>query len=106
MGQTWRNRSQPCARLQQPQLRRPVRQRQAEPLEVLVASPDLGFDFRDLPAAAFHSYGHLLALGGNLVEGPAVAVELGLLPAQFLPALHAHVHVFRIQLDAIADALG
>ena len=72
MGQTWRNGGQPLARLQEPQFRRPVCQPQ--PLEIRVPGPELGFDGRDLPAAAFHSYGPLAALLGDLVERPPVAV--------------------------------
>src|SRR6516225_10058831 len=45
--------------LQHPQLRTPIRQRQAQALEVRMPRTDLSLDGRDLPAAAFDSCRHL-----------------------------------------------
>jgi hypothetical protein len=66
--------------------------------------PDLGFDDRNLLAASRDSY-HLPFVG-DLSESPAVAIELGLLFAQSLPALHNHVHILGVQLEAEANTLG
>ena len=46
---------------QQPQFRRPVRERQAQSLDVRMAGAKASLGFRDLPAAARDSCGHLLA---------------------------------------------
>ena len=42
----------------------------------------------------------------DLVESPAVRLELGSLPAERLPALHCYINVLRVQLDGAADALS
>jgi hypothetical protein len=51
-----------------------------------MAPPDLGFDFRNLPAATGDSCCRL-PFPGDLLEAATVAVELGLLAAECLPAL-------------------
>ena len=71
-----------------------------------MAGPDLIFDGGDLAPAAVDSCGHPLTLFSNLIERAAVAFQYRLLAAQFLPPLHHHVHILRVQLDAVADALG
>jgi len=50
--------------------------------------PDFRLDGRNLPAAAVDSYGCSDPFLVNVVERPAVAVEFGLLTAEFLPASH------------------
>ena len=60
---------------QQPEFRRPVRQRSAQPLQARMPAADLGFDLRDLLVATGDSYWCLLAFLGDLVERAPVAVE-------------------------------
>jgi hypothetical protein len=60
--------------LNQPQLRRPVRQRQAQPLHVRVAGAEGSLDFRNLPAATCDSYGPLPAFLSDLIECAPVAI--------------------------------
>ena len=64
----------------QPQFRRPVRQSQAQSLQVRMAGSKLRFHARDLPAAASDSCGRLPAFLADLLEGSPVALECGLLP--------------------------
>src|ERR1017187_7802631 len=71
-----------------------------------MARPDLSFDSRNLGLAAGDSCGLLVTLLGDLVERAAVAVQRRLPALQPLPALHHHVHVLRIKLYSVADALG
>src|SRR5947208_520991 len=68
-----------------------------------MARPELGFDVRDLPAAALDSCGPLPALLADLLEGPSIALELRLLPAERLPPLDDDVDVLRVQLHPAAD---
>src|SRR5262249_27290178 len=42
----------------------------------------------------------------DLIQRAPVALECRLLPRQALPPLHDDIDVFRIQLEAVADALG
>jgi hypothetical protein len=49
--------------------------------------PKLGFDGRNLLAAAVDSRGHLPALLADLVEGASVAVKRCLLSRERLPSL-------------------
>ena len=58
---------------QQPQLGGPIRQREAKSLQVRVAGSDLGFDGRDLPAAALDSCSRL-PFPGQFLGGPAIIV--------------------------------
>jgi excisionase family DNA binding protein len=60
---------------------------------------DLSFHNRNLATAARDSSGRLPAFLGDLLDGPPIAIELGLLATQCLPALDDHVHVLRIQLS-------
>ena len=106
MGQTWRTRGQPSADLQPPQFRRPVRQCQAQTFHVRMPSAELEFHVRHLLAATSYSLRPLLAFRSDLFEGPVVAVQLGLVAAECLPALHDHINVFRVQFHSAADALG
>src|ERR1035437_8406773 len=85
---------------------RPVRKRQAQALEIGIPGADFGFDLSPLPAAASDSRGYLPAFLSDLLERPPVAVERGFPAGQRLPALDHYVHVFGIQFDAAADALG
>src|ERR1035437_6121024 len=89
-----------------PQLRRPVRESQAQAMDVWVAGADLGFDLSHLPAAARDSCCPDPAFLGDLLESPPVDIEAGFLAGQRLPALDHYVNVFGIQFDAAADALG
>ena len=93
VGQAWRNSGQTP---QQPQLRRPVCQCPAQPFQIRMPCPDLGFAGRDLLAAAADSCGFLSAFVSHIVERPPVPVELGLLSGQRLPPLHDHVHILGI----------
>src|SRR5258706_13369215 len=71
-----------------------------------MAGPDLRFDGRDLPAAASDSCGCSDPFLPNVVERPPVAVELGFLAAQRLPALDDDIDVLRVEFQSQADALG
>jgi hypothetical protein len=102
VGQVWRNRGQP---LHQPEFLRPVVQCQAKALDIRVAVPELRLDDRNLLAAARDSCRHSLAFLSDLFECPPVAVQRGLLVRQRLKPLHDNIDVFRIQLDAHANAL-
>src|SRR5437588_12390425 len=75
-------------------------------MDVLVAGPQLRFDFRDLLTAASDSRALLLARVRNLFEGPTIAFESRFLPAQGLPALNNDVHVLRIQFYPTARPFG
>jgi hypothetical protein len=66
--------------------------------------PDLGFDDRNLPAAARDSC-HL-PFPGKFLERAAIAFELGSLAAERLPPLNDYVYILGIQFDAEADTLG
>ena len=68
--------------------------------------PDLRFDIRDLPAAALDSCLGSYPFLRDHRERAVVAIQLGLLAGQRLSALHHDVDVLRIQLNAVADALG
>jgi hypothetical protein len=48
----------------------------------------------------------LLPLGGDLVEGPAIAVEHRGLAREVLPALHPDVDIGGAKLDSVASAAG
>jgi len=48
----------------------------------------------------------LPALLGDLLERPPVAVQGGVLARQRLPPGDHHIHVLRVQLQSVADALG
>ena len=90
-----------CARLpflfeQPPQLLRPVRKPEAQALQIRIARSNFGFDGRNLLAAARDSCWLLPARRRDLLEGPTIAIELGFLAAQLLPAQHDDIHVFRI----------
>ena len=98
MGQTWRNRGQPSASLQHPQFRRPVGQSPAQPFDIRVAGPKLGFDGRDLLVAALDSCGRRPALLRDGLERPPVALQRGLLAGQRLPALYNHIDVLWVEL--------
>jgi hypothetical protein len=67
--------------LQEPQFCRPICQRQAQTLHIGMAVPKQPFDFRYLPAATFDSRRLLPALCRDLLEGPAIRLELGLVAA-------------------------
>jgi hypothetical protein len=72
--------------LEDAQFRRPVRQRQQEPIEIRIAREQLGFDGRDLAPATFDfdSQSFLPAGRRDLPERPAVAFERGFFAAQGL----------------------
>jgi hypothetical protein len=74
-------------------------------LQVGVSGENQRLDFRDLADAAGDSCGDPHAFGFDLFECPAVAVKGGLLAGEFLPSLDDHVDIFRIELEAAADAL-
>jgi hypothetical protein len=102
VGQTWRNGGQPSARSQYPQLLRPVREREAQPLEVRVARPDLSFDIRDLLAAAFQlPFRHRSWL--HLRQAPNAFCELD--NALQLNLLDIRLAVPKFQVDQAADGL-
>jgi hypothetical protein len=46
------------------------------------------------------------ALLRDFLERAIIAFELGLLSRLALPAEHGHVHVFRVNIEPVADALG
>src|SRR5579862_3506552 len=71
-----------------------------------MATADPKLDIRNFPAAALDSRGILAALLGDLLERPPIPIERRFLAGQLLPALDDHIDVLRIQLDAVADALG
>ena len=75
-------------------------------MEIRIARQQLGFDCRDLAVAAVDSCSLLPPLRGDLLERASVAVQRRLLAAQGLPPANHDVHVLRIKLDAVADALG
>src|SRR5262249_56631742 len=87
-------------------LLRPVRKRQAQPMDIRMAGAKLRLEDRNLLAAASDSYCRLSAFVGDLFEGAPVAVQFGLLARERLPALDDHVYVLRIELDAQTHALG
>jgi hypothetical protein len=105
VGHTCATTGQPYASLQQPDLGVPVDQRQAQPLQIGMAGSDLRFDRRDLASTTVDSCGHLLAYLSDLFERAAVAFQRCVPARQTLPALHHHIHVLRIELDTIANAL-
>ena len=82
--------------LEDPQLRRPVHECPAQAREVWVASPDPGFDFRELPAATLDSRSLLNALLRDLGERAPVTVQNGLLAGVLFPPTHNAVGVFGI----------
>src|SRR5260370_38952532 len=67
---------------------------------------ELEFHVRDLPVATSDSLRPLLAFRRDLLEGSPVALELGLIAAQRLPALHDHVDVLGIPFHTAADTFG
>jgi hypothetical protein len=85
---------------QDPQFRRPVRQREGQALQIRMASPDLKFRFRNFPAATLDSYGRVLPFFRDLIERSPVAVERGLLRRVLLPAPHDHVDVLGVEFHA------
>jgi hypothetical protein len=87
-----------------PQLGPPIRQRQAQSLDIGIAGEKLRLDRCDLAAAAFHSRGNLDTLGFDLLEGPAIAVQRGLLSGEVLPAGHGHIDVGWLQLQCKRDS--
>jgi len=64
--------------LEDPQLRRPIRQGQAKPVDVGIAREQFR-DNCDLAVAAIDSCRYLNALGFDLIERPAVLVQRGFL---------------------------
>jgi hypothetical protein len=81
---------------QQPQFPRPIGQRQAQPLEVRMACPNLCFDGRDLLAATIDSRGLLTTLRCHVLEGSPVTVEHWLLARICQKPLANNVGVPRI----------
>jgi hypothetical protein len=77
-----------------------------EVFDVWVPGPEQRFDGGDLGTALVDSCCTLPAFLGDFLKRAAVAVEGGLLACQRLPALHDHIDIFRVQLDAHAGALG
>ena len=82
--------------LEDAQLRRPVRERLAQALDVPIAGEQFGFDGRNLPAAANDSCGLLPALLRDLVESPAVSLQHRLLARVFLISPDDTISVSRI----------
>jgi hypothetical protein len=74
----------------------PVRQCPAQALEVWIASPNLSFDFRNIPAATLDSRSLLNALPRDLRERTPIIVQNGLLAGVLFPAMHNAVGVFWI----------
>src|ERR1035437_5626399 len=77
-----------------PQLRRPVRESQAQAMDVGVARADFDFDLGQFPAAAGASCCPDPAFLGDLLKRAPVAIEPGFLAGQRLPALDHYVNVF------------
>ena len=73
-GHPFPHRRPPLA-LQNPQLRRPVHQCQAQPLDIGIAGAKLGFRGRELPAATRDSRVNLGARGGEFGKGSSVGLE-------------------------------
>ena len=96
MRQRWRNYGQVSGSLQQFQLPTPVRQRPAQPFQTGMPRANLHFECRDLRAAASRSFRCPLPFRADFIERPPVAVELGFLAGQRLPALNDDIHVLRI----------
>src|SRR5580698_2388768 len=89
-----------------PQLSRPVRQREAQPLQIGVPGEYLRFYFRDLAVAAGDSCRDPHAFGLHLRERPTIAIERCFQAREPLPPLDDDVDVLWIELDATANALG
>jgi hypothetical protein len=66
----------------------PVRQRQAQALKIRMPIAQQCLDVRDLAVAARDSRHLLQSFAGNLIEGPTIANEHGLLPRVPLPTAH------------------
>jgi hypothetical protein len=81
-----------------PQLRRPIRQRQAQPRNIGIAGQQFRLDGRNLAQALFDSCGRLPSFQGDLVERPAIAVEGGGSAGVILVSPNDTVGVFRIEL--------
>src|SRR6185312_11795188 len=84
--------------VQNPQLRRPIRKRQAKSLKVRVPRADLRLDCRKLLVAPFNSGRILQPPRRYIVEGPA-AIEKRFLTCVLLPAPDNHVAVPRLQFN-------
>lgn len=80
----------------EPQFPGPVGECPAESFHIGMASPERRFHFRYFLAAASDSLLSLPAFRGDFFEGSPVAVQLGGLAGERLPALHDHVHVLRV----------
>jgi hypothetical protein len=70
----------------QPQFPRPVRERQAQTLQVRMPGPDSCFDFRDFAAATGDSCSRSDPLLGDFRERPAVSIQDRVLAGQLLPS--------------------
>ena len=89
-----------------PQLRRPVSQRQAQAGDVRVPAPERLLRVRNLPAASVDSSRDLGSLLGDLAEGSPVAIEDCILSRELLPADNGDVHVLRLKLNQSRLAPG
>ena len=78
---------------QYPQLNRPIRQRQAEALQVRMAGPDLGLDCRDLAAATVDSGGDVLPLTRHLLKRLVGSLEHRLLARELQVSAQNHIRV-------------
>ncbi len=78
---------------QNPQLRRPIRQRQTEPVYIRMTRKDQFLYSRNLPAATRGSYlCHLYPFRAYLCERAPVCVKNGLFTRHALPPLNNDVH--------------
>src|ERR1019366_4782029 len=89
-----------------PQLRRPVRESQAQAMEVGVARADFDFDLSQLPAAALDSCRHPETLRGDVRKRSAVGFERSRLPAELLEPSANDIAVLRFQLHHARLAAG
>jgi hypothetical protein len=78
---------------QNPQFGRPVRQGQAQTLQVWVARPDLRFDACDLAAATVDSGGDVLPFTRHLLERLVGSIEHRLLARKLQVPAQDHIRV-------------
>src|SRR5215467_13955358 len=85
---------------------RPVRECKAQALNVRMLGTNLRLDSRHLLAAAGDSYSHPQAFFRDLVEASPIALQLGRLTAERLPALNDHIDELRVELNPQAHPVG
>jgi hypothetical protein len=90
----------------EPQLRVPVGEREAQTRQIGMTGADLFFDGGNLRTATGDSSGLLPPFLGDFVETAAIALQRCLTARQTLKALHYHVDILGVQLYSVADALG